>query len=414
VQSIVLKYWISLRDIGTSPTHDLATNKKIQAVNTLSIIGVAIYLTWATLFLFDGIGITSIESFASALVLSLTLFFNHHGHYEVGKHYHYLATCLTFTYFGIAHGEKDGAEYFLLITCIVGLIYFDRILALIVLLVFNISCFWVIKYTYTIMDTPIDSGHIFYVPNLTITFIALFLITYYFKRENSLQEGLLIQQHEELANEKEKSENLLLNILPEEVAEELKSTGTTVPKLFEMATVIFTDFKEFTHISQVMSPIELVNEINEYFTAFDDIINKYNIEKIKTIGDAYMCVGGIPVINESNPVDAVMAALDFQQYVEKRKQKCIAENRSYFDLRVGVHTGPVIAGVVGKSKFAYDIWGDTVNTAARLETTCEVGKVNISQYTYEHIKHRFHVIPRGKIEAKHKGLIDMYYVENEA
>jgi len=410
--SIVLKYWNSVIEIGTSTSNDNSVNKKIRIVNTISTITILTYFGWGISFSFDGIGITSLETFLAALIILPVLFINYFGHYTFAKYYSYIGSCMILTYFGIAHGSIDGVEYYLMVAAIVGLMYFDKTLQLAIVILFNISCFWVIKYSHTVMEPLVVSGHDLYAINLINTFIVIFIIAHYFKRENHYQEGLLNLQNEVLASEKEKSENLLLNILPEEVAEELKSTGTTVPKQFEMASVIFTDFREFTRLSQVMSPIDLVNEINEYFTAFDGIINKYNIEKIKTIGDAYMCVGGIPVPNQTNPIDTVMAALEFQDYVQERKERSIQDQKPYFDLRIGIHTGPVIAGVVGKSKFAYDIWGDTVNTAARLESTCEVGKINISQFTYEHIKDRFNVHPRGKIEAKHKGLIDMYYVES--
>ena len=155
----------------------------------------------------------------------------------------------------------------------------------------------------------------------------------------------------------------------------------------------------------------LVEKLNSYFTAFDEIIEKYNIEKIKTIGDAYLCAGGVPIANNTNAIDAVNAALELQAYVKKRKEELTDEDDFAFELRIGIHTGPVIACVVGKSKFAYDIWGETVNTAARLETTSEVGEINISEYTHKYIKDQFRVRPRGKVEAKHLGMIDMYFVE---
>ena len=403
-------YWEKIINIGTSDSNPFLENKKVRLVNSLCLIGIISLILWAITYAFDGIGITSLEAIVPAGILALVIFVNHLKLYSFGRYFHYIGTVLIFTYYAIAHGEKDGAEYFLLITCIIGLMYFNNLVTLSILFVFNMACFWVAKYTYTIMDPPVLSGHTLYIPNLISTFVVLFLIAYYFKRENAYQEQLLFEKNQFLAAEKEKSENLLLNILPKKVADELKATGTNVPQYFEMATVIFTDFKEFTRISQTMTPAELVEEINEYFTAFDQIVKKYNIEKIKTIGDAYLCVGGLPHINNTNPTDAVMAALEFQEYVRERKAKREKQDLPFFDLRIGIHTGPVVAGVVGASKFAYDIWGDTVNTASRLESTCEEGKINISQYTYEHIKDQFLVEHRGKIEAKYKGMIDMYYV----
>ena len=160
-----------------------------------------------------------------------------------------------------------------------------------------------------------------------------------------------------------------------------------------------------------MSPEELVKEINSYYVMFDQIISKYNIEKIKTIGDSYMCVSGLPIENPAHASEIVRAALEFQDFIEENKKRMEVQGKSYFELRVGIHSGPVVAGIVGTRKFAYDIWGDTVNIASRMESSGEIGRVNISGATYDLIKHQFNCIYRGKIEAKHKGQIDMYFVD---
>jgi class 3 adenylate cyclase len=203
-----------------------------------------------------------------------------------------------------------------------------------------------------------------------------------------------------------------LNILPSEVAEELKAKGSAAAKQFDNVTVMFTDFKGFTHISEKLSPTELVAEIDLCFKAFDHIITKYNIEKIKTIGDSYMCAGGLPVANKTNATDVVNAAIEIQQFMMQHLQQRTEENKELFEIRIGVHTGPVVAGIVGVKKFAYDIWGDTVNIASRMESSSEAGKVNISESTYELVKDKFKCVHRGKIQAKHKGHVDMYFVES--
>jgi len=218
-------------------------------------------------------------------------------------------------------------------------------------------------------------------------------------------------QRNRISKEKKRSDELLLNILPEETAEELKLTGTAQPKSFDLISVMFTDFKGFTQLSEKLSAKELVSEINECFSAFDHIMSKYGVEKIKTIGDAYMAAGGLPTPNDTHPIDVVKAALDVQKFMEEHKAKKIAAGQLFFEIRIGVHTGPVVAGIVGVKKFAYDIWGDTVNTASRMESSGEIGKVNISGTTYEKVKHKFDCIHRGKIQAKGKGEIDMYFVE---
>ena len=206
----------------------------------------------------------------------------------------------------------------------------------------------------------------------------------------------------QVQKEKKKSDDLLLNILPEEIADELKNKGEIEAKLYNHVSVIFTDFVGFTNISENLSPTELVAEIHRNFTAFDAIIEKYNIEKIKTIGDAYLAVCGLPNESPDHAEKIVRAAIDIRDYVSK--------NGGRFQIRIGVNSGPVVAGIVGVKKYAYDIWGDTVNTAARMEQKSEPGKINISGATYDLVKSNFNCVHRGKIAAKNKGEIDMYFV----
>lgn len=225
--------------------------------------------------------------------------------------------------------------------------------------------------------------------------------------------GVVLQQKRRITKEKARSEELLLNILPEEVAEELKNTGGAVAKHFDSATILFTDFKGFTEASEKLTPQELVEELNICFKAFDHIGTAHHIEKIKTIGDAYMCAGGLPDPTSGSPLDVVLAALEMQDFMHQRKVEREAQGKPYFEMRVGVHTGPVVAGIVGVKKFQYDIWGDTVNTASRMESSGEVGQVNISEATYALVKHepRLSFVPRGKVKAKGKGEMEMFFVE---
>ncbi len=203
------------------------------------------------------------------------------------------------------------------------------------------------------------------------------------------------------------------NILPVETAQELKEKGTATPKHYDKVSVLFTDFKGFTKIAEKLSAQELIEELNYCFFEFDKIIDKHHLEKIKTIGDAYMCAGGIPVANDTNPVDIVRAGLEIKAFMDRLKEEREKQGKDYWELRIGIHTGEVVAGVVGKNKFAYDIWGDAVNTASRMESSGIPGQVNISGTTYELINGRFRCTHRGKIQAKNKGEIDMYIVENE-
>jgi len=226
--------------------------------------------------------------------------------------------------------------------------------------------------------------------------------------------GIFFRQRNRISKEKHRSEELLLNILPEKTAAELKETGKAKTKRFESVSVLFTDFKNFTQASEELTPEELVEEINHCYSEFDRIVSKYGIEKIKTIGDSYMCAGGLPVPNNTHAFDIIAAALEMTLFIERNKKDRIEKGLPYFELRLGIHTGPVVAGIVGIKKFAYDIWGDTVNTASRMESSGEVGKLNISGATYELVKDKFTCIYRGKVEAKNKGLIDMYFVEDYA
>ncbi len=210
-----------------------------------------------------------------------------------------------------------------------------------------------------------------------------------------------------IIKEKKLSEDLLLNILPAEVADELKAKGTTDAKLFDNVTVLFTDFVNFTRASESMSPQELIHELHTCFKAFDEITEKYNIEKIKTIGDAYLAVCGLPVPDPDNAYNVVMAAIEITEFMKERQS--LYEDKT-FTIRIGIHSGNVVAGIVGVKKFAYDIWGDTVNTAARMEQSSESGKINISETTYELVKARFACEYRGEIDAKNKGMMKMYYV----
>jgi adenylate cyclase len=232
--------------------------------------------------------------------------------------------------------------------------------------------------------------------------ILLSLLSFFIFRNflNQQKSNRIIQ------SEKQKSDELLLNILPIEVAEELKESGSAMARHFNEVTVLFTDFVDFTRISETLSPQELVSELHLNFKAFDDIIGRYGLEKIKTIGDAYMAVSGLPIQSEQHALMAAQAALEIQAFVRNR-QKSIA---GQFEIRIGLHSGPVVAGIVGVKKFAYDIWGDTVNTAARMESSSEPGKINLSGATYDLIKDKLACDYRGKIAAKNKGEIDMYFL----
>jgi adenylate cyclase len=219
------------------------------------------------------------------------------------------------------------------------------------------------------------------------------------------------RQRNRISLEKKRSEELLLNILPAETAEELKQTGTAKTKKYETVSVMFTDFKNFTQTAEQLSPEDLVQLINFCYAEFDRIVTKHHVEKIKTIGDSYMCVGGLPMVNSTHAVDTVSAAREMLSFITAHNNERRSAGLPYFDIRIGIHTGPVVAGIVGIKKFAYDIWGDTVNLASRMESSGEPGRINISSSTFELVQTKFTCTHRGKIQAKNKGEIDMYFVE---
>ena len=227
------------------------------------------------------------------------------------------------------------------------------------------------------------------------------------ENQNAHLENEVAIRTRQIAEEKKRSDDLLLNILPNEVAEELKLHGHSKAHRYDQVSVLFTDFVNFTKVSEQLGVEELLNELNINFTAFDRIMEKHGLEKIKTIGDAYLAVCGVPVVNTSHARNTINAALEILDFVEERK----SQSPYGLDIRIGINSGSLIAGIIGVKKFAYDIWGDTVNTAARMEQNSEPGKINISESTCNLVKEEFICLHRGKIDAKGKGEIDMYFVE---
>ena len=243
----------------------------------------------------------------------------------------------------------------------------------------------------------------------------LLTLTEHLEQANTMlddQRREIENQKKSIEQEKARSEELLRNILPWEVARSLQKKGIYKPKKFKEVSVLFADFIGFSRISSTYEDVELfLDELGSYFERFDEIASTRFLEKIKTIGDCYMCAGGLPRTNRSHPYDTVIAALEMQWFVELKAKKDKQEGKQVWRLRIGIHTGSVIAGVIGKWKFAYDIWGDTVNVASRMETSGEAGTVNVSETTYQFIKDYFQCTYRGKVPAKNIGEINMYFVE---
>lgn len=233
------------------------------------------------------------------------------------------------------------------------------------------------------------------------------------KRHEAELESLVQERTQELRSEKQKSEDLLRNILPAETAEELKQSGTAKARKYENVTVLFSDFKDFSIISAGLSPEALVAEIDRCFRTFDEIMELYGLEKIKTVGDAYLCAGGLNTAG--SPEDAaervIRAGLEIQAFLAGHAAESRELGKPVFEARIGIHSGPVVAGIVGIKKFAYDIWGNTVNIAERLQSNGEVGRVNISKSTHDLAGCRFCCTHRGYIKAKHGQEVEMYFVD---
>lgn len=244
--------------------------------------------------------------------------------------------------------------------------------------------------------------------NLTLVIAGaalLFLALLYSRFRSSKRYQLRLEdQNKIITHERQRSEELLLNILPVTVAAELKETGKATARKYDDATVLFADFKGFSSLAKGLEPEVLVGYLDEAFRAFDDIVRQFGLEKIKTIGDAYMCAGGLPTASEDHPLRMVRAALKMQDYLR---------SNPHFSARIGIHTGPLVAGVVGQDKFVYDVWGDTVNQAARLEASGEAGRVAVSATVANRVAQHCTCVPAGTIIAKNIGEMERFWVEAE-
>ncbi len=282
--------------------------------------------------------------------------------------------------------------------------------------ILNLICFIAAQYYYEnyvpFFHEVRDHSRIFYYPNTALFLFTLFVLVFLLKTENKRYENQLRFNNADLTRANLKNEELIRNVLPREIAEELKENGYVEPQVYKNVTVMFTDFYQFTKTAENMSAIQLVHDLDEYFTEFDKIIIKYRLEKLKTIGDAYMCVAGIRDKNADPALTMVKAAIEIRNKVEEMYHQRRAENKMTWPIRIGMHSGNVVGGIIGNTKFSFDIWGDTVNTAARMESSSEPGKINISESTYEMINKQVDCTYRGKVQAKSKGELNMYFVNN--
>ena len=250
---------------------------------------------------------------------------------------------------------------------------------------------------------------LFFIALLALVLMIVMILAWRQTRKKNKQ---LAKSRELIKQERDRSDDLLLNILPESTAQELKTHGRAAPKNYKSATVFFSDFVGFSTLSKRYSPSELIEELELFFGGFDKIIAKYGIEKIKTIGDAYMCASGIPKEHEDHAKRMILASIEMLEFAAEVNKEQVMRNREPWHLRIGIHSGPVVAGVIGSNKFIYDVWGDTVNLASRLETASQPDRINISQDTLNLVKADFRCSFRGEIEVKNMGTVRMFFVEN--
>jgi class 3 adenylate cyclase len=220
----------------------------------------------------------------------------------------------------------------------------------------------------------------------------------------------LEEARQRVETEREKSERLLRSMLPPSIAAELKERNQVTPRFYDAATILFADFEGFTKLAERLEPKTLIDQLNEFFSTVDEIAERHGLEMLKTIGDAYMCVGGLPEVNRTHAVDACLAAVEMQAAMAQANRQREKLRLPRWELRIGLHTGPVIAGVIGRRKFIYDVWGDAVNVGARMEAAGAGGRINVSEAVYQRVKDRFEFEPRGSVEVKNKGLLNMFFL----
>ncbi|KAF0158937.1 MAG: adenylate/guanylate cyclase with GAF sensor(s) [Syntrophaceae bacterium] len=300
---------------------------------------------------------------------------------------------------------------YIFILTVMALVPVDRRYALVIIAASLVTFFVVSRLEHVSFNHTGDGYSLLDLFSATFVAIAFIYLLHSTRLASWLKSRKIEQQSEEMRSDKEKIDNLLLNILPPVVAEELKGHGYVKPVFYPSATIVFTDFIGFTKISETLTPDQLVRELDEAFSRFDRVMDKYGLEKLKTIGDSYMYAGGVPVINNTHEIDAVLGALEIQSIVEQVNQEKACQGRPVFEIRIGINTGPLMAGVVGEKKFVYDVWGDSVNLASRMESSGKTGRVNISESTHVRIRDLFETEARGQIIAKNKGAVEMYFVK---
>lgn len=415
----LIRKWIHFLNIGVKEDFPYKLRNRIRILNGISGVAILVFLVYGIVCIQPTLDNNA--DFKYGLLLSTGVIFFHAFFIFLNKvkmntlaaHLFIWVNVSLYALLFLTQPKLNSIEYFLLPASALGMLFFTDIWLIIMYVLVTVGVFFTAKQLHGGIHPILIEHQVIpiYILNHLSVFVFIFSMVSYMKKQNLKQEEILEVQNKNLSDEKQKSDSLLLNILPEEIAEELKETGAAKAKSYSMVTVMFTDFKNFTSFTEKMNPEELVKSIDYYFSAFDNIVSKYDLEKIKTIGDSYMCAGGLPEESPDHALNVVKAAIEIQTFMDNFKKEQQAKGESWFELRLGIHSGPVVAGIVGIKKFAYDIWGDTVNVASLMESSGEVGKVNVSKETYELIKEHFTCTHRGKVKTKNKGDEDMYFVE---
>tara|TARA_R100000935_G_scaffold13736_4_gene27556 strand:- start:141035 stop:142261 length:1227 start_codon:yes stop_codon:yes gene_type:complete len=398
------RFFQRMVDIGADYNSSITEIRYLRVTNIASVLGVIYNVTWILIALLftDALVIYGSNTFLG-LMFVMALLFNRKGWRVLASIWLILASYMSVLLFLYLLGYSSGVAVVCFLIIILPYMTFPRKARSIAHVFSILACLTLI--VTVIFQSNITSHfggldpYISQIVNISITgFICLILIA---------SMSLLIDKSEEsLMAEQKKSDDLLHNILPANIIRDLKESGKTIPKRHKDVTILFTDFEGFTELVASISAITLVNELNDIFGRFDEIMEEAEVEKIETIGDAYMAACGLEKEMTNHAANCIRAAQMMQSYLEERNKR----HEIKWRMRVGIHSGTVVAGVVGKKKFAYDLFGDTINTASRIESAGEVGKINISSSTYKLIKNEFACLSRGKIHAKGKGKLEMYFV----
>ncbi len=343
--------------------------------------------------------------FVSGIFFFGAYFLSRIGHFYKLSFYFFMTSIFIFLAFNIVWngGLQGGAHYYMITAILIGTILSPGRFGIIYVFTMALgisSGIFFLQYYRTDLVINVFSG-----PVALMDLGANFIFT------QILNGVILIIFKQQFNAERKQSERLLLNILPQSIADELRREGQVKPISYSSATILFTDFVGFTKLSASMSHNEVFIKLNILFSEFDKIVKKYPVEKIKTIGDAYMLAGGVPEKNKTHHLDVALVGLAFRQSMERLSFHPQFEDTDVWKIRIGIHTGPIMAGVVGSDKFVFDIWSDAVNVASRIETASEANKINISEEYYQKIRAFFECQPRGKKLIKGKGEVSMYFLE---